>query len=48
MPGEESQKISQEYQEYQQKLEQQKQDYRREHPDEAVGFFYYYYYLRHS
>ncbi|KAK9711045.1 Legume-like lectin family [Popillia japonica] len=35
MPGEDSQKLSQEYLEYQQKLEQQKQDYRKEHPDEA-------------
>ncbi|GJQ88676.1 hypothetical protein Trydic_g22004, partial [Trypoxylus dichotomus] len=33
--GEDSLKLSQEYQEYQQKLEQQKQDYRKEHPDEA-------------
>ncbi|KAI4467075.1 vesicular mannose-binding lectin [Holotrichia oblita] len=35
IPGEDSQKLSQEYLEYQQKLEQQKQDYRKEHPDEA-------------
>ncbi|KRT85772.1 hypothetical protein AMK59_761, partial [Oryctes borbonicus] len=35
VPGDESIKLSQEYLEYQQKLEQQKQDYRKEHPEEA-------------
>lgn len=33
---EEQQKLQKEYQEYQQKLEQQKADYRKEHPDEVI------------
>lgn len=32
---EDAQKIAQEFQEYQKKLEQQKQEYRKEHPDEV-------------
>lgn len=35
VPQGEQEKLSQEYQEYQKKLEQQKIDYRKEHPDEA-------------
>lgn len=46
MPGEDSQKLSQEYLEYQQKLEQQKQDYRKEHPDEAVRLLKHIYHLQ--
>jgi mannose-binding lectin 1 len=34
VPGEEQQKLTQEYQDYQKKLEQQKAEYRKEHPDE--------------
>lgn len=33
MPGEEQQKLTQEYKDYQMKLEQQKADYRKDHPD---------------
>ena len=35
MSQDEQQKLSLEYQEYQKKLEQQKEDYRKEHPDEV-------------
>ncbi|GAB0092585.1 Protein ERGIC-53 [Sergentomyia squamirostris] len=34
-PSDEANRLSQEYQEYQKKLEQQKEEYRREHPDAA-------------
>lgn len=32
-------KLQQEYQDYQKKLEQQKAEYRKEHPDEVSTFF---------
>lgn len=34
--SEDAKKITQEFQEYQRKLEQQKQDYRKEHPDQVL------------
>ena len=37
VPGEEQQKLTQEYQDYQKKLEQQKAEYRKEHPDEVFS-----------
>lgn len=37
--GEENDKLSLEYQEYQKKLEQQKEDYRKEHPELEVELF---------
>lgn len=35
VPNEDAQKLTQEYQEYQQKLDKQREEYRKEHPDEV-------------
>lgn len=37
LESEESQKIAQEFQEYQKKLEEQKKEYKKDHPEQVIN-----------